>query len=345
MLQVDNRTPFVAQLACFADEDGVDAVYPIIKATFIIGDRISLAPTQLPLILADEFYGDPGASSLKYASEIMPCKPATDVVMIGHAYAPGGGTATQVDVSLRIGDVEQVVRVFGDRFWKEGFMGNALSDPIPFEKVPLMWERTYGGTDTDPEGVATANEFNPVGCGFVTKKSKTSLAEIKVPNVENPQDLLSRPHNHPHPIGFAPICPTWKPRIEYAGTFDEEWQSNRAPILPINFDPHFYNVAPEGLIFEPFLTGGEKTVIRNATTDGLLEFSLPRLVFDISLRFPAGFIPVEVNLDTVCIEPDESRLTMIWRGKCQADKQLMKMEVARFCLNEQSEKVSGIPCE
>ena len=55
-------------------------------------------------------------SSYKYEPEVALCKPATDVVLIGHAQPPGGG-ATQVDVGIKVGPVQKVARVFGDRFW------------------------------------------------------------------------------------------------------------------------------------------------------------------------------------------------------------------------------------
>ena len=59
---------------------------------------------------------DAPVSSYKYEPEIALFKPATDVVLIGHAHPPGGG-ATQVDVGIKVGPVQKVARVFGDRFW------------------------------------------------------------------------------------------------------------------------------------------------------------------------------------------------------------------------------------
>jgi hypothetical protein len=48
MLQVRNRTPFVAKLLVLPDSDGVDNIVTVIKATFDIGGRFGVADEQHP---------------------------------------------------------------------------------------------------------------------------------------------------------------------------------------------------------------------------------------------------------------------------------------------------------
>ncbi len=84
MLQVKNETPFVPGLSVLPDLDGVDTLYVSVKATFEIGAQgVRVAEKQLPVVAADEPWGKPGESSVRYAGEVHPLKPATDVVLVG----------------------------------------------------------------------------------------------------------------------------------------------------------------------------------------------------------------------------------------------------------------------
>ncbi len=141
MLQVRNETPFVPGVFVFPDPAGIDTLYVTLKATFEIGSReVRVAETQAPIVAADEHWGKPGESSLKYAGEAHPCKPATDVVVVGHP------------------------------------IGSASDKPPP------------------------------AGVGYV---------------------------------------PAWHPRATFAGTYDEAWRKKRAPYLPADFAPRFFQAAPQ----------------------------------------------------------------------------------------------------
>jgi hypothetical protein len=342
MLQVENKTPFVASLSLFPDEAGIDTVYPILKATFLIGDGVRLADDQLPLISADEYSGEPGQSGILHGAEFTAAKPATDVLMIGHAYAPSECPAARVDVSLRVNGQGKTVRVFGDREWKSGFFGESISNPIPFERMELTYERAFGGSDITKKGEPASFDYNSIGRGFRHQKGTQRIEGMPLPNLEDPYNLIKRSVNRPKPACFAPICPNWLPRLQYAGTYDEAWQKERAPFLPDDFDPRFYNVAAPELIFEPYLKGGEQVDIENATPEGRLQFRLPRIEYDVKLRIEGDDQIVPLNLDTVCIEPDELRLTMIWRGKCYCDKKMLKMELATFRISNADHGVKGL---
>jgi hypothetical protein len=50
--------------------------------------ELRVAEKQVPLTRADKCYSEPEKSSIRYASDIVPEKPGTDVILIGHAYAP-----------------------------------------------------------------------------------------------------------------------------------------------------------------------------------------------------------------------------------------------------------------
>ena len=95
-------------------------------------------------MLADEYWGESGQSSLKYASEAHLLKPGTDVVLVGEAWAPKGRPVPSSLVSVKVGALRKVIQVFGDRRWKGG-SSSQPSSPEPFLRMPLTYERAYGG--------------------------------------------------------------------------------------------------------------------------------------------------------------------------------------------------------
>ena len=97
---LENKTPFAFEPLFLADEEGRPLFVPIVKATYEMRERgqLSLAEKQVPVNIGGEYWGDPEKSSYKYEPETAFIKPATDIVLIGHAYAPKP-RVTEVDVS------------------------------------------------------------------------------------------------------------------------------------------------------------------------------------------------------------------------------------------------------
>jgi hypothetical protein len=337
MLQVDNRSALKFSLGVFPNEDGIECVYGVAKATFVVdaGGKAELCDEQEELVLVDEPWGDPLASSLKTASEMMLVKPATDVLLRGLAHAPGG-KATQVDVSLRVGPIQKTIRVFGDRVWEQGVLGYKASEPKPFDRIPLVYERAFGGTDPQPiDGSKVEYEpRNPIGRGLVPRNSRVQQDGLPLPNLEDPSHLIRSLKDRPTPAGFGPIPGHWEPRKSYAGTYDEAWTTSRAPYLPLDFNRRFFQVAPPGQIAEGYLKGGEPVEIRNATPSGRLSFPLPICSPELVFHFDGRDHRHVPNLDTVSIDPESGRLWMIWRTCLVVDKKLLRMTAVQVSCPE-----------
>ena len=327
MLQVVNLTPFQALLLVLPNEQGVECAYAIIKATFTIAPRVAPAEEQLPIVLADEFWGDPAASSLKYASDITLLKPAADVLLVGSAQAPRGKPVPQLDVRLRVGNLSKTIRVFGDRTWKEGIFSPQMTAPEPFLTMPLTYERAFGGTDLSlqDKGIIEAEARNPVGVGFRGRKTNLPIGGARLPNLEDPGRLIAGLNDRPSPVGFGAICGHWEPRRSYAGTYDEAWQQGRCPYLPLDLDPRFFEVAPPGQVAQGYLQGGEPVEIENASPSGRLGFNLPRQRFRVTYTIEGEDLDRVPNLDTLTLEPDENRFTMVWRTVVPCDKKSLKV--------------------
>ena len=141
MLQLENRTPFKAAIAVLPDASGVDTLYVVVKATVTLQPNLSLAPEQVPLTMADEYYADPATSSLRAASEMHIGKPGTDVLLVGHARAPDDRPIARMKVSLSVAERRKELLVSGDRTWSDGKPTNPSSIPGDAARVGTCLRR------------------------------------------------------------------------------------------------------------------------------------------------------------------------------------------------------------
>jgi hypothetical protein len=115
-------------------------------------------------------------------------------------------------------------------------------------------------------------------------------------------------------MSFGPIGRNWTPRPKYAGTYDQDWIDNVFPFLPSDFQDRYYQCAPEDQQCE-YLGGGEEVVLRNLTPEGYISFKLP--LVDVPVTFYLKSYEekeVAAVCDTLMIEPDLGRFTMVWRA-------------------------------
>lgn len=314
MWVLENDTHFAAERTLVCDRNGADLWLVVVKGTFLVTDdhTLELAQQQKEVLLAPEHRGDPAVSSLLYESDLDYTKPTTDIILHGHAYAPAGQASRQVDVTMRIGNMTKTLRVFGDRVWDKGFLEPVLSDPVPFQKMPITYERAFGGTDlrSDDAKAHGWEPRNPVGRGFATESHH--VIGRPAANVEDPRFLISSWENRPRPAGFGPIARHWSPRVELAGTYDERWERQRLPLLPEDFNERFYQCAPADQQSPNYLTGEEPVVLINLSPDGPLRFNLPRMDLGFTTRLGGSTIEHGARLHTVILEPDVPRVILIW---------------------------------
>ena len=315
---INNKTPFVLETLFLADEDGHPVLATVVKATYqIVADsHLILAEKQTSVSLTGEYRDEPELASIKYEPEIAFFKPATDIVLIGHAYAPRQGT-TQVDVSLEVGRLKKTVRAFGDRWWMKSMNTIAQTQPVPFERIPLIYERAFGGwerNDPDPDK-HSFEPRNPIGVGFKTNKEYLKDA-MRLPNLEDPGQLIKDIMDKPKPAGFGFIAPHWQPRAALAGTYDKTWMEQRMPLLPKDFDRRFFNAAPVDQVVSGYLKGNESVEIMNVSPRGKIGFNLPDvppLQCRVAVR-NQDVQNIQSLLDTLIINTDENLLFLIWRA-------------------------------
>ena len=103
--------------------------------------------------------------------------------------SPPGGGATQVDVGIKVGPVQKLARVFGDRFWVWTKTGVVMSRTAALEPVPLTWENAFGGHDEaaiDTRARAVSSRAIPSAPDSASRWRKTAIASgcptSKIPN-------------------------------------------------------------------------------------------------------------------------------------------------------------------
>ncbi len=336
MLEIANHTPFPAAIAPSMDKTGLDWAHVSVKGTFGLGPgALPVSPEQVPIWEGDQHWADPALTSIRYASDLGPAKTGTDVALLGHAY-PKGGRGNVVDVGLQIATLRKILRVYGDRQWLKAAMAWIASKPLDFERIPLVWERAYGGRDeSNPDAAKQAFEpRNPVGTGFADSGAKDRLEGLALPNLEDINHLITGWKSRPPPACFGFVAPSWAGRMELTGTYDEAWEKKRLPHLPEDFDERFHNAAIPELVARPHLVGGERVTVAGATPDGHLAFELPKVRLGVTAWIrgkESASVPV---LDMVVIEPDEKRVSLTWRASFPCPRQFLQIEAVRVRLEK-----------
>ncbi len=306
-----NNTPYAVEEAILTDADGRELFVAVVKASFRWRPDASLEPLAevVPLAIADVYAGKPEKSGLLTAAEVTLPKPKVDVLLAGEIIprAP----VEELDCSLEVGrQLRKTLRVFGDRYWRPSAGRSVLpSRPKPFSRMPIAWERSFGGTD--PDDPAVIDRRNPIGRG-ICKQTKT-LEGHPAPNFEDPNLPISDPLKRPRPVGFGPVAPHWQPRSDLAGTYDERWKEERFPLLPLNFDRRFLNAAPEDQQLTSYQP--ETELWLTDFTPGRRErIRLPAFAPAVTVVEARTIIEVTSVVDTIVVEPALARLSIVARA-------------------------------
>jgi len=266
----------------------------IVKAALepVDGDLMRLVgPVKLEL--SDHHIDDDPTRSLLTASDVVPYRPRADVWLTGHACAPA---ARPVAVSIarlalyRDGRaiIDKSVHVVGKRT-------SAAQSPVPFSRMPLVYERAFGGIGFDA---------NPVGVGADERPLW--------PNIVDPRDPE-------RPAGFGPVSRYWKLRRAKVSTALRRQLEEATPQVPADMPWTYFQAAPLDQRVD-FLRGDEWLVL-----DGVhpaisrLQTRLPKLQ-GVARLFAQGSGGVESGqavalvADALSIDADRQRCALTWRG-------------------------------
>lgn len=324
-MAIFNDTPY-----CFFPFD--TSLAPTLPSlTLIVRGTFSL-PTHGPALAkpkaeqgpprGDEQHLDELGRSLAYSTDLVPMKPRGEVLVYGSCYTPESYARPSHDVGIQIGPISKVLHITGPRAFVDDMMGRIVPGrTAPFTVIPLRWELAFGGMSFLQ---------NPMGRGIEPTPDDNGNLIPYLPCIEYPESRMTSPKDMPVPAGFGPIAPHWMPRLKQQGTRDQRWATFRAPLLPKDFDPGFYNAAPADQQLkkgyfkgdEPVvLTGMHPTYQRWATSLPGKRVRVFALVDNAEEHAQKAYAPekkfveVRMHLDTVHIDADKAEMVLVWRGQ------------------------------
>ncbi len=274
---------------------------------------------QIPVQWQDAYDGDPFETPLLYQGDLVPEKTGTDVTFLGDSHAPASNT-TEWTCGIEVGPVRKFLHISGPlQFlpdirparWplksEDEITGWRAEKAKPTKNVPMDWRFAAGGKPAF--GDAPPDPQNPIGTGRIGPRADWRAEPVTAPQIGS----QAGPTPDDDPAGLSPIPPFWPQRYRYAGTYDDAWQNERHPLLPEDFDPRFWNCAPEDQIARPFLRGDETYRLTNLHPDHPLATGrLPG--FALSVRVDGQVRPMV--LDGVQFDwRDTALILLTWRTR------------------------------
>ncbi|KYF69997.1 DUF2169 family type VI secretion system accessory protein, partial [Sorangium cellulosum] len=311
-LDVLRAGPVAAGVKLWRSRDQLH-VTVIAKVTFAMiagGEAQQIEPLE---VIQSEVYtrGHP-MMPLLAASELAPWLERAEVVVTGHAWAPGGAPVRRMPVRLAIlrgaaALVDKRIEVVGDR---AATAASPDPEPQPFVKMPIEYQRAWGNLG-DPE--------NPFGVGVLEDPhGRTSL-----PN-------LLPPGGGRAPVGLGPVAPFVPSRVRRLRGLAPTALEGIAAI-PDDFDWSYFQSAPADQRFDRVL-GGEQIVLEGLSPHHpALATRLPALRALATIYLPNGAQRwVLLTGDMLVVHPDAERCAAVFRGSFQVaqEEALLALRVA-----------------
>ncbi len=223
-MELINHMPIAADVHISVDsvdDDGPRIGMLVAKATFHFDKHgVTELDTQEPFPLfateEDTALGQLPSDAVQRRDQVF------EVIGLGAAYPEGTGTVESMNVRLSVGDVTHTMRVTGDRVWRNG-SNPTITPPVPFSRMPLVYERTFGGTcPAWMDGDTVVDIRDPVnhhGRGFDAEFLAKHVAESlqapegfpsmeylrQLPNLEHPEHLIEAWDDAPEPYCWATV--------------------------------------------------------------------------------------------------------------------------------------------
>lgn len=324
-MELINTSRLPLEVTTALDKSGREHLLLVAKATYAFGEGgrpPELAKESHPIAYTDDFIGEPGVSAPRYESDLSMTKRRCDVLVDATAHAPEGRPVTELEVSVRVGACTKELLVVGDRVWQRGHTQVSASRPQPFTSMPIHYGRAFGGSPRPrTDGEQDTYFANPVGRGYCPELRADIVEQMPLPNTEDARNRLTSPAARVQPLAFGPIGRHWDPRKGYAGTYDSRWREDAFPLLPEDFDEAFLQAAPPDQQID-FIRGGEEVSLRHLVPGRpLVNFTLPRPALGMKLLYTSHrALELTPVVDTLFIEPEAQRFTMVYRMAVPLDR-------------------------
>ncbi|WP_047046467.1 DUF2169 family type VI secretion system accessory protein [Vibrio mexicanus] len=262
---------------------------------------------------APQYMGEPGISALKYEDDFAFCKKNTDVVVVGRARSYAKKPVDTMECRLLVDEhVDKTIKIVGQRHWVPHAGSITVSTSQKFIERETDYSHALGG-----------EHYNRAGGGVAT--SLKGYQERPVPSVFYPDENWQLNTNKVRVAGFGPLPAFFEERTQFLGTYDEDWQENRRPLLPKDFDMRFYQCAPSDQQCKGFLLGGERLMLSGFSHDEVLDFRIPSQAFSAIAQIDGVDHLSDMPLHTVFIDADEAVITLTYTGSvvCKGKEHLL----------------------
>ncbi len=337
-MELLNATGLVAAYTQGLAPDGRESLVVIAKGTFTLpldGREATLAAVQRPLLMADEYAGEPGLSAPLREMDFAPIKPFCDVLVHGKAYAPEGRPVSQLTAGIRVGRVSKAFTVYGPRQWQPGLIGAGAGVAQPFTEQAIDYAHAFGGSVPVADNPELRDSYpaNTCGRGWFPKGTSTAdIVGMPMPTTEMLGQPVDSPHGDFTPMALGPIGRSWPPRIGYAGTYDDAWLADHFPFLPPDFDNRYYQAAPPDQQTE-HLKGGEDVLLLCLTRQERAGFKVPSMQVPVTFFLKkGGHETVQAVIDTLVIDTDAGVVEVTWRVSRALKKNMF--EIAEVLVGE-----------
>jgi hypothetical protein len=280
----------------------------VCKGTYALAPAESgLAAEQEEVNPGDRHWDDDPRRSVYAPDDLAPFKPRTDVVLVGHAYAPRSELARSLVARLMVGDMAKAVEVFGPRvLTRDG----ELREGPRWSQMPLRYEYAAGGPDT----------WNPVGVSESTPADE--YGQHALPSLQPERLRPAQWRDVFVPVGFGPIAQSWALRREKLGRRAVGWSDEGWTNIPLDddFDGEFFQAAPPDQQIDA-LDEDDAIVLEYLNPDH------PRLATRLAKLHPHAFVDIPgaaprdllMTADTLWIDTDRALCTVTWRGQLAVD--------------------------
>jgi hypothetical protein len=325
-MDVINATPVVCDVQVSTVE-GTDRRYVLVtaKATFTVDARGRTAlDGQAPYPLFSE--DQPTPLGL-FPSDAVPRRDRMlEVVVLGSVHGHGKPRQT---VELAVGERRRSLLVTGDRHWISHEGGPRISEPAPFDTLPLSWARAYGGTVEcwlDKHSLFDLEHgMNRYGRGFDAEKMAADVGQAfkappgyprlppgyrrPLPNIEDPQRPIRQWTDEPRPVCWSPIPTDIGAHLQRAHDHMAEHKEGLSEEEMIEMVYH--RAHPDWIL--PVPAAEAAVSLKGMTKRGAWRFHLPslRVLADYEVGDETGTHELAPQL--LMLLPDESRIYLVYR--------------------------------
>ncbi len=293
----------------------------VVKASYGYdgGGTVTALEQSTPLCEQDQYPDDDALGrSLDQASDLAPFKSGSEILLYAHAWsvAPRPGFQVRAELNLENGiRWGKSLSIIGRREWKNTLLGPAATEPEPISDLPIRYEYAYGGHH--PDNPDDAWSTNPVGVGYRGRAGhRVASKGVALPQIENPERLMTRPGQHGGTQGYGPIPSHWQPRQKAFPDINDDKAAHGNYPYDVPLPDTAYHSAPTDQWFDRPLEG-RGTLTLTGLTKGrpehqplVIDLQIPRLAVTVT---DEGEQTLSLAADTLIVDTENQQLHLVYR--------------------------------